>query len=137
VRSLIVEDNFSARQLLQIYLEKYGPCHIAVNGVEAVEAVRNSLETNEPYDLICLDIMMPEMDGQEALKRIRQLEKEAGRVGLDVTKVIMTTAKDQSEDILAAFREGCEAYIVKPVKEDKLKEEMSKLGLLNNADSVS
>ena len=68
MKTLIVEDDFTSRLLLQELLKKYGRSHIAVNGLEAVEAVRLALDENEPYDLICLDILMPQMDGQLALR---------------------------------------------------------------------
>ncbi len=91
------------------------------------------MEDNEPYDLICLDIMMPNMDGREALKAIRQIEHEHGINGLDGVKVIMTTALGDSKSVIGSFREGCEAYIVKPVEKTKLLEEMEKLGLIESA----
>ena len=75
MKSLIVEDDFTSRLLLQEYLKVYGIPHIAVNGREAVEAVRLALEARDHYNLICLDIMMPEMDGQQALREIRALEE--------------------------------------------------------------
>jgi len=130
MKCLIVEDDFTARKLLQMYLSDYGDCFIAVNGREAVEAVRQALDEGQPYDLICLDIMMPEMDGQEALKVIRQVEKEHGIAGLDNVKVIMTTALDDPRNVMGAFRGGCEAYIVKPIAKKKLVEEMEKLGVI-------
>ena len=135
MKCLIVEDDFAARKLLQVYLSNYADCFIAVNGHEAVEAIREALEEGESYDLICLDIMMPEMDGHKALEAIRQVEKEQGIRGLDGVKVIMTTALDDSANIMGAFRTGCEAYIVKPIRKEKLLEEMTKLGLLNNANT--
>ena len=130
MKCLIVEDDFSARTLMLRYLSGYGECHIAVDGNEAVEAFRQAMGEKEPYDLICLDIMMPNMDGHEALRAIRQIESEHGIAGLDGVKVIMTTALGESKDVMGAFREGCEAYIVKPTRNNKLLEEMEKLGLL-------
>jgi two-component system chemotaxis response regulator CheY len=130
MKCLIVEDDFTARKLLQIYLSDYADCFIAVNGREAVEAFKYALEESEPYDLICLDIMMPQMNGLEALQAIRQAESERGITGLDGIKVIMTTALSDSENVMSAFRSGCEAYIVKPVTKEKLLKEIEKLGLL-------
>ena len=130
MKSLIVEDDFTSRNLMQIYLADMGPCHVAVNGREAVEAVAKSLNERQPYDLICLDIAMPEMDGIEALEAIRELEKEKGIEGLDGVKVIMTTAKGQSQDIFGAFKTGCEAYLIKPVRKPELIAEIQKLGLI-------
>ena len=130
MRCLIVEDEFTARKLLQVYLSDYGDCFVAVNGHEAVEAFRDAFEENTPYDLICLDIMMPGMNGHETLKAIRRIESEHGIAGLDGVKVIMTTALDDSKDVMGAFRSGCEAYLVKPVERENLLEEMGKLGFL-------
>lgn len=129
MKCLIVEDDFAARRVLQVYLSDYADCFIAVNGLEAVEAVKEALEDGQPYNLICLDIMMPGMDGQEALRTIRQIEKEHGIGGLDGVKVIMTTALSDSKNIMGAFRTGCEAYLVKPIRKEKLLEEMEKLGV--------
>lgn len=130
MKCLIVEDDFTSRKLLQIHLSEYGHCHIAINGKEAIQAFQEEIEKNEPYDLICLDIMMPEMDGHKTLKMIRRIEQNNGINGLDGVKVIMTTAMKDSNDIFGAFKEGCEAYIVKPVKKEKLLQEMEELGLL-------
>jgi two-component system chemotaxis response regulator CheY len=130
MKSLIVEDDFAARRLMQIYLAVFGECSVAINGIEAVNAVRIALEQNEPYDLICLDIMMPHMDGIEALAKIREVEKENGIQGLDVAKVIMTTAKSLSKDIFGAFNTGCESYLIKPIKKKDVVAEIEKLGLM-------
>ncbi|MCD6393253.1 MAG: response regulator [Planctomycetes bacterium] len=131
MKCLIVEDSFVARKLLKTYLSSWADCDIAVDGNEAVVAFRQALDEKEPYDLICLDIMMPNMDGRHALKLIRQIESEHAISGLDCVKVIMTTALDDPKNVIGSFREGCEAYIVKPVKKDKLLQEIQNLGLLN------
>ena len=131
MKCLTVEDDFAARKLLQRYLSDYGDCDVAVDGNEAVAAFRQAIDEKEPYDLICLDIMMPNMDGREALKLIRQIESEHGIGGHDGVKVIMTTALGDSKNVMESFREGCEAYIVKPVEKGKLLGEIEKLGLIS------
>ncbi len=131
MKCLIVEDNFAARKLLQKYLSGYGDCDVAVNGVEAVDAFKEALDEGQPYDLICLDIMMPQMDGHQALEAIRQVETQYGIGGLDGVKVIMTTALGDSRNVMSAFNEGCEAYIVKPVEKQKLLKEIEGLGLIS------
>ena len=130
MKCLIVEDDFTARKLLQVYLREHADCDVAVNGKEAVEAVRDALDKEQPYDLLCLDISMPEMDGQEALKAIRKIEKEHGIVGLSGVKVIMTTAFGDKKNIMTAFNSGCESYLIKPINREKLFVEIEKLGLL-------
>src|SRR5580704_9631017 len=114
MKALIVEDDYTSRLLMQELLKSYGEIQLAVNDVEAVEAVRRSLETAQPYDLICLDIMMPEMDGQQALKEIRALEKAKGLTN-QRTKIVMTTALADVKNVLTAYSGLCDAYLTKPV----------------------
>jgi two-component system chemotaxis response regulator CheY len=130
MKTLIVEDDFTSRLYLQRILKKYGPAHVAINGKEAVEAVRAALESGEPYDLICLDIMMPEMDGQAALNEIRRVEEAGGIASIDGAKVIMTTALDDLTNILASFRGQCDVYLTKPVDKSKLIGYIKKFGLI-------
>lgn len=130
MKALIVEDDFLSRMLLQGLLKPYVVPDVAVNGKEAVEAVRISLENKEPYNLICMDIMMPEMDGQEALRHIRDLEKQAGIMPTDGVKVIMITALDDKKNIMAAFREQCDTYLVKPLDKLKLVATLETLNLI-------
>jgi two-component system chemotaxis response regulator CheY len=130
MRTLIVEDDFSSRLLLQKFLEPYGECHIAVNGREAVDAFRLARRDGPPYDLICLDIMMPEMDGQTVLKEIRALEKDAGIPEGDGVKILMTTSLKDGKNVMTAFREFCDAYLVKPVDRAKLLESLHKFRLI-------
>jgi two-component system chemotaxis response regulator CheY len=120
MKTLIVDDDFTCRVVLQEILKSYGAAHIAVNGREAVEAVRSALEANEPYQLICLDIMMPGMDGQSALKEIRALEEGKGIVSTRGAKIIMTTALGDMKNAMAAFKGLCDAYLVKPIDRAKL-----------------
>mgnify|MGYP001293260122 CR=1 FL=1 len=130
LRVLIAEDDFVSRRLLQRFLSAHGDCDVAVNGKEAVEAFRLAWEAGQPYDLICLDIMMPEMDGHEVLRRIREIEHGKNAGGLTGAKVIMTTALGDYENIMAAFKEQCEAYVVKPIDKQTLLEKIRFTGLL-------
>jgi len=130
MKTLIVEDDFTSRLLLQELLKSYGPCHIAVNGKEAVEAVRAAVEAAEPYNFICLDIMMPEMDGHEALRRIRNEEEFRGVWSTDGAKIVMTTALDDLKNVSAAYRNLCDDYLTKPIQKAKLLEILCNLKLI-------
>ncbi|MFW6303303.1 MAG: response regulator [Candidatus Sumerlaeota bacterium] len=127
---LIVEDSFVSRTVLQHMLEPYGDIHVAVNGKEAVEAVQVAIEAEKPYDLLCLDIMMPEMDGQQALEEIRKIEAARGIAGLDCCKILMTTALSDAKNIMKAFRNQADGYLTKPYEAEKVKEELVKLELM-------
>jgi len=78
------------------------------------------LKEGQPYDLICLDIMMPELDGHEVLRKIRRTEEENGVNSSNGVKIIMTTALDDPTNVVTAFKSLCDAYLVKPVHKSKL-----------------
>jgi two-component system chemotaxis response regulator CheY len=130
MKTLIVEDDFTSRLLLQELLKNYGTSHVAVNGREAIEAVRLALGSGEPYDLICLDIMMPEMDGQQALREIRLLEETRGVASSRWAKIVMTTALGDKTNVLEAVQGKCNAFLVKPIQKAKLLEELRRLQLI-------
>lgn len=130
MRALIVEDEFLSRKVLRSFLMTLFEVDIVVNGREAVEAFKMGHDENRPYDLILMDIMMPEVDGIEALQKIRDLE--AANDYRPRVKVIMTTALDDPRTVIRTFHDGeASAYIVKPVAKDKLYAELEKLGLLH------
>lgn len=135
MKILIVEDDASLRELMQMFLADFGTCDIAGDGVIALETVKKAIEANQPYDLICMDIMMPRMDGMEAMKKIRQVEFKHFDQGAPSAKIIMITAKDMANDMMKAFHAGCEAYLTKPFSRDKLLEQMHKLGLIKTPDA--
>ncbi len=131
MKVLIVEDDFTSRKLMQTILSPYGECDIAVNGKEAVDAFEAALKSGLPYDLICMDIMMPEMDGQEALKRIRSIEKDRGLRGPNEVKVIMTTALDDPKNVVEAYyKGGATSYIPKPIDRQLFIHLLRNLGLI-------
>jgi two-component system, chemotaxis family, chemotaxis protein CheY len=131
MRILIVEDDLTSRLLMQELLKNYGLAHIAVNGREAVEVVRASLKINQLYDLICLDIMMPDMDGQQALREIRDMEEAVGITYTKGAKIIMTSALTDMRNKIAAFSGLCNGYLEKPISKDKLLEELKNIGLIS------
>jgi two-component system chemotaxis response regulator CheY len=101
--------------LLQTFLSRYGECHIAVNGREAVEAFRSAFEQGQRYDLICMDIMMPEMDGREAVRQVRAFEEAHGVLSTSGVKIVMTTALDDVKEVIRCFQALCDAYLMKPI----------------------
>lgn len=126
---LVVEDDFISRRLLCRYLEKTGNCDVAINGTEAVAAVHDALHAGEHYDLVCLDIMMPGMSGQEALTAIRALEVEHGLNVGQGARVIMTTALEDHSTVRQAFKASADGYLVKPIEKQKLFKLLGELGL--------
>lgn len=135
MRFLVVEDDFTSRRLLQKMLSPYGECDIAVNGEEALTAFKKALELDNPYRVIYLDIMMPEMDGQQVLKSIREMEDEANVAQKDEIKVVMTTALDSPKDVIDAYyRGGCTDYMVKPIEKKKVYSLLVRYGIVQDDD---
>ena len=130
MKTLIVDDDFASRLLLQTVLSKYGECHIAADGREALEAFRAAQEHGPAYDLICMDIMMPRMDGQAAVRKIREMEAARGTHSSAAAKILMTTALDDMKTVFASFRELCDAYVVKPVDVNLLLEHLRSFKLI-------
>ena len=131
MKTLIVEDDATSSIILQKLLSRYGEASIAMDGEKAVESFQSGLDSGEPFDLICLDIMMPKMDGHEVLTRIREMERGKGINGLDRVKIVMTTALEDPENVMAAFKEECDTYLTKPIFSDVLLEKLRDLGLLD------
>ncbi len=129
MRALIAEDEFLGRKVLAAFLNTLFEVDVVVNGIEAVEAFKLAHEEGRPYDLLLMDIMMPEMDGLEALKQIRAIEQQhPGRIR---SKALMTTAFDDPKTVIRSFHESeASGYITKPIRKDKLFEELKKLGFM-------
>ena len=130
MKILLAEDDFASRKFMAKYLQKFGDCDITVDGEEAVDAFLMATEDGEPYDLVCLDVMMPALDGYQALKAIRDIEKERGVSEERAVKIIMTTALNEEKNVKKAFEMGCTVYCGKPVDLNKFEVALQKLGLI-------
>ena len=131
MRFLVVDDDFTTRQLVQRLLHPYGEVDVATDGEEAVHAFINALNENAPYNLITLDILMPHSNGQQALREIREIEKERGIPSEKQVRVIMISGLDDSKELHDAFFLGdATSYIVKPINHGLLLDEIAKLGIL-------
>lgn len=131
MKLLIAEDDLASRRFLSKFLTQYGEVDMVVDGLEALDAYLISIKENSPYDLICLDIMMPKVDGVKVLKAIREYEAKQGVSPEQRVKVIMTTALAETDYVNQAFEIGCEAYAAKPIDTNKFLEVMKKLGLID------
>lgn len=129
MRVLIAEDDFASRKYISQFMKKFGDVDITVDGAEAVDAFLMAVEDKEYYDLVCLDIMMPNMNGVEALQAMRAIEAEYRLEKADICKIIMMSALNETEYVQRASKLGCNGYANKPVSLDKLMEVMKKMKL--------
>jgi len=129
MRMLVVEDDFASRRVMQKLLEPFGDVDVVVDGEEAVDAFKLAWEDSKPYEIIFMDIMMPKLDGHEALKRLRELEREMGVKASNEAKVIMTSVLEDPKNVIEAYYGGsATSYLIKPIDRDKLEEELERLG---------
>lgn len=130
MRFLVVDDDFETRHLMQKLLRPFGDVDVATDGEEGVEAFLRALKDGEPYSLVTMDILMPNIDGQQALREIRQIEKERGIGPEKQARVIMVSGLDNSEELHDAFFLGeATGYMVKPINHAVLLQEIAKLGI--------
>lgn len=130
MKILLAEDDFATKKAMVSFLSKYGECDVTVDGMEAVDAVLMALDEDAPYDLICLDIMMPVMDGYQALIAIRKMEKQHNIPEEKAAKVIMTTALNEEQNVKMAFELGCTIYSGKPIDQARFEQALKKLNLI-------
>ena len=130
MKILLAEDDFATRKFMVNFLSKYGECDVTVDGMEAVDAFMMALEDDEPYDLVCLDVMMPVMDGYQSLAGIRNLEKERKIPEDKAAKVIMTTQLNDEKNVKMEFDLGCTIYSGKPIDKDRFEQALKKLELI-------
>jgi two-component system, chemotaxis family, chemotaxis protein CheY len=129
MRTLIVDDDAVSRRVLLEILKPFGECAQAASGREALAAFTSSLDT-KPFDLVLLDIQMPDIDGQETLAAIRAIEARRGVPQQLGVKVIMATVNVDNASIFTAFRNQCEAYLVKPVSSEAVMVNLEQFGLV-------
>ncbi|MCG8334939.1 MAG: response regulator [Proteobacteria bacterium] len=128
MRILVVDDDKINRKFLSAMLTGVGEIDMAKNGQEAIDAVQHSLTEDKPFDVIFLDIMMPDLNGIEALQEIRKIEESEGIHLSEGAKIVMVTALADKQNVLSAFSKGCEYYLVKPVQQAKMFELLEEMG---------
>ncbi len=128
MRILIIDDDKTNVVILSNFLKPYGLCNLAYNGEEGFALFKKAFDSKDPFDLILIDIMMPNMNGQETLIEIRKYESMHNLTENDYVKIIMTTALSDTDNVMEAFNEKCNAYLVKPIRKMDLESELDKLG---------
>lgn len=125
MRILIAEDDKTSQLLLNHVLSPVGAVDIANDGLEAIAMVENSILQKKPYDLICLDILMPKLDGFDALSSIREIERKSGLQCSARSRVIVTSTLGDPQSINRAYKNECDAYMVKPIIKKALLQKIS------------
>ncbi len=131
MKTLIVDDEIFNCKLLETILKDYGECSVALDGDTGIQLFEEALKNQVPFDLVCLDIMMPEKDGYEVLRALRNLEQNITLQTNIKSRIIMVTALAEQENKAKAFYENCDGYLIKPVERKLLIEMLNKMGLIS------
>ena len=123
MKMLLIDDEPIALTKLELMLTNLGTCHTAVNGVQATEHFVQSIEENQPYDLVMIDIELPDVTGLELLNRFCALEQKNG---IPPAKKVMVTAHSKVDYVVKA-RNRCDAFLVKPIRKAMLLEKIQAL----------
>jgi len=122
---LVAEDNEINALLMRSLLTRLGHhAVIATNGEAALESWLAAKSAGAPYDLVLMDIQMPQLDGIETTRRIRSLE--AGQPGRQ-TPILALTANTLVEDRYACFEAGMDGFLIKPLDREKLADALAGL----------
>jgi len=131
MRFLIIDDDEAVHMYLTQLLSPYARCEAVFNGTEAIERYKKAHEDKDPYDTVFMDILMPEMDGHEATKKLRDLEKELGLEGPEEFKLVMITSLKDTKNVSQAFFKGyASCYIVKPFNKVQVMNELRENNIL-------
>ncbi len=128
MRILIAEDEAVSARSLEAAVKPLGEPERACNGEECFQKFCSALEAGRPFDLIFLDLMMPDFDGHEALAAIRDVEERYGVAPGAGVKVIVTSAHTDSQNLYQAHLSGCNEYLAKPINHADLRRALRKLG---------
>ncbi len=136
MKCLIVEDDKVSQRLMERFISGQFECSIVDNGPDAIQMYIEALDSDNPFVLVCLDVMMPGMNGHEVLKAIRQIEHDRGIIDHARSKVIMTSALSDEHTISNAAALDCTAYLVKPISKAKLLEVIDSFNLATNKKAL-
>jgi len=118
INSLVVEDNVITQKFIHKIMKDFGTCDVGNDGQEGLEQFEKNISENNYYDVICLDIQMPKLDGVQLLEKIRKMEKENQQIKRSV--IIMITAIGDKEINKKCVKLGCNSFLLKPVDKENL-----------------
>ena len=116
LKILIADDSKTIRKIMRLQLEEMGHTIVAEanNGHEAIE-----MYFKHSPDLITMDMQMPDMNGLEAVTKIKKIDKKV--------KIIMITAHGQKDLVVGSIKQGVSDYLLKPITAEKLEESIKKI----------
>jgi two-component system chemotaxis response regulator CheY len=130
-RFLIVEDDELSCKILEDFLSEFAACDTAANGKIGYNLFEKAILDGHPYDLICSDVVMPELNGHDMVCNIRSREESLPIADYIRTKIFMISSCGSPKDMTHAILDNnCDDYIVKPFLRETLKAMLIKYNLI-------
>ncbi len=130
MKALVIDDVKQNCRVMQALLARYGTCDTAATGREGVASFHNAWKKVSPYELIILDIMLPDMDGLKVLEVVRKMEGAMNVAAEQRAHVLIVSSMDPSDHIMKARELGFDAWITKPIFHKELVEALRRCGLV-------
>ncbi len=127
MKTLVVDDELVSRKKMIKILNDFSQCDSVKDGKAAVRVFRAAIETGKPYDLVTLDVFMPDLDGTRILSMLREIEDELSLKSK--ASILMVTSHSDSDTVKACLGK-CNGYVVKPFNRETLVNKLTKLNLL-------
>ncbi len=128
LRFLIVEDDPVYQTMLEAFLEAYGTSKIVESGEEGIASFESAINDGKHFNMVCLDIKLPGIDGLRVLSKMRVME--AGAKLPEKTKIMILTASEETAHMMEAFSNEADAYLQKPIQRGDLVEQLILMGLI-------
>ncbi len=129
MKTLVVDDELVSRKKMIQILSRFGQCDSVKNGKAALSVVKTAIEEQTPYDLITLDISMPDIKGTEVLNQVRILEKSSAPDDSMRARILMVTSHSDVATVKACAGK-CDGYVVKPFNRDLVEDKLTKFNLM-------
>lgn len=130
VKTLIIDDHHTSIAILEMMLADHCECSVATSGAKGIELFEQAYKENEPFQVVLLDIIMPEMDGVETLKKLRKIERPFLTIPLYQgqdrrARIIMQTSSENPKHLVDSYLQGkCNGFINKPYSREEIIEKV-------------
>ncbi len=127
MKILIIDDDRISRIKLERFLKSFGVCDMVDNGMAGLDLFKKAWDDWYPYDLITLDIEMPDVSGEEILMELRDLESNKKVPADKKVKIVMVTSHSDPDSVSNCISAGCNNFIIKPFNKESIKKIIKEL----------
>jgi len=129
MKILIVDDELVSRKKMEKIMQRFGSCRCAESGMDAIKAFTEALIGQEPFNLVTLDVSMPDMGGTETLAMIRSIERKNAIPKDARAKILMVTSHSDPATVMNSIEAGCDDYLKKPFSFKHVTRKLDRMGV--------